>query len=157
MAALKENPFKTIYVADKIDIKIRKIREINNKYLDEFEQYLKETGLSKKTIENHLLNLDVYLNSYLARTENDILDWSMEEGCYALDGFLGYYFIKKCMWSSPSQTRSCIAGIKKFYKFLFGKGAISKVAYNDMLQIIKEEKNNWIRACKEYNESIGIY
>lgn len=81
----------------------------------------------------------------------------MEEGCYAPDGFLGYYFIKKCMWSSPSQTRSCIAGIKKFYKFLFGKGAISKVAYNDMLQIIKEEKNNWIRACKEYNESIGLY
>lgn len=157
MAAQKENPFKTIYIADEIDIKIQRIREINNKYLDEFEQHLKEAGLSKKTVENHLLNLDVYLNSYLVRTENDILDWSMKRGCYALDGFLGYYFIKKCMWSSPSQTRSCIAGIKKFYKFLSDKEVISKAAYNDMLQIIKEEKDNWILACKEYNESIGIY
>lgn len=157
MTAQKENPFKTIYIADEIDIKIQRIREINNKYLDEFEHHLKEAGLFKKTIENHILNLDVYLNSYLVRTEDNILDWSMEEGCYALDGFLGYYFIKKCMWSSPSQTRSCIAGIKKFYKFLFDKGVISKAAYNDMLQIVKEEKDNWIRTCKEYNESIGIY
>jgi|GEM_PF-644634 len=61
------------------------------------------------------------------------------------------------MWSSPSQIKSNVASFKKFYKFLLGKGVISKTAYNDMIQIIKEEKDNWIRACKEYDESIGIY
>ena len=61
------------------------------------------------------------------------------------------------MWSSPSQIKSNIASFKRFYKFLLGKGVISKTAYNDMIQIIKEEKDNWIRACKEYDESIAIY
>lgn len=60
------------------------------------------------------------------------------------------------MWSLPSQIKSNIASFKKFYKFLLGKGVISKTAYNDMIQIIKEEKDNWIRARKEYDESIGI-
>lgn len=156
MMSREENPFKVVYAADESDIKLRKIRRINNEYLDEFECYLKGTGLSEKTIETHLFNLDVYLNGYLVRTDEDILEWSIEEGCYALDSFLGYYFIRKYMWSSPSQIKSNIASFKKFYKFLLGKGVISKTAYNDMIQIIKEEKDNWIRACKEYDESIGI-
>lgn len=60
------------------------------------------------------------------------------------------------MWPSPSQIKSNIASFKKFYNFLLGKGAISKTAYNDMIQITKKEKDNWIRVCKEYDESIGI-
>lgn len=60
------------------------------------------------------------------------------------------------MWSSPSQIKSNIASFKKFCNFLLGKGVISKMAYGEMMQTIKEEKDNWIRACKEYDESIGI-
>ena len=60
------------------------------------------------------------------------------------------------MWLSSLQIKSNIASFKKFYKLLLSKGVISKTAYNDMIQIIKEEKDNWIRACKEYDESIGI-
>ena len=60
------------------------------------------------------------------------------------------------MWLSSSQIKSNIASFKKFYKLLLSKVVISKTAYNDMIQIIKEEKDNWIRACKEYDESIGI-
>lgn len=34
------------------------------------------------------------------------------------------------------------------------KTIYSAIAYDDMLQIIKEEKDNWIRSCKEYDVSI---
>jgi len=58
------------------------------------------------------------------------------------------------MWSSSSQIKSNIASFKEFYKFLLGKRVISKTADSGMIQIIKEEKDNWIRTCKEYDESI---
>lgn len=64
--------------------------------------------------------------------------------------------------SSPSQIKSNIASFKKFYNFLLGKGVISKTAYNDMIQIIKEEKTIGFVLVKSMTsllgfESIAIY
>ena len=58
------------------------------------------------------------------------------------------------MWSSISQIKSNWVSFKSSTNFICK--VIPKTAYNDMIQIIKEEKDNWIRACKEYDESIGI-
>ena len=37
----------------------------NKKYLNAFENYLKNQGLTTKTINKHLSNVDFYLNDYL--------------------------------------------------------------------------------------------
>ena len=41
----------------------------NEVFLADFESELNEKGFTRKTIENHLFNADLYLNDYLVRAE----------------------------------------------------------------------------------------
>ena len=77
------------------------IRKENSAFLKLFEDDLVAAGLSKKTIRNHVSNVDFYINEYLLR--EDVL--SMEEGVSRIDSFLGYFFIHKCMWSTPGTIK----------------------------------------------------
>lgn len=66
------------------------IREDNKLLLRDFETLLKSSGLSKKVLGNHLLNIDFYLNEYLIYEEAT----EAKDGVDAVDMFLGYWFIK---------------------------------------------------------------
>ncbi|CAK8714710.1 hypothetical protein GMJAKD_03980 [Candidatus Electrothrix aarhusensis] len=46
---------------EKYEEDCKKIRKANEDLLDEFEAWLKSSGLSKKTVKNHLENIDFYL------------------------------------------------------------------------------------------------
>ena len=89
-----------------------KIRETNNEYLDLFEEDLQNAGLAPKTIRKHISNVDFYINEYVLREEPR----PMEDGTSMIDMFLGYFFIRKCMWSTPGTIKSTASSIKKFYK-----------------------------------------
>ena len=93
------------------DKKYEEVVKINEKYLVEFEKWLKEQKLSEKTIRNHVNNVDLYINDYL-----NYYDFNeMKQGCYDIDGFLGDWFICKCMWSTAYSVKTTAASIKKFY------------------------------------------
>lgn len=153
----KENPFKVLNPGEAWDALIEYIKGRNNEYLEEFKCYLEQSNLSNKTIEKHLSNVDFYINTYLTREYETLEDWDLEDGCYSIDGFIRYYFIRKCMWSSPSTIKENIASFKKFYKFMLQKGCISKEAYDIMLETIKGEKDNWILACNKFDNGIIDY
>jgi hypothetical protein len=73
--------------------------EKNKKYLKIFEQDLNKAGLIQKTIEEHLFNVDFYINTYLFR-EGPL---GMEEGCTSRVGyFLGHYFPHKCNFTNTA-------------------------------------------------------
>lgn len=74
-----------------------KIRQTNEELLVLFEEELQNSGLSAKTVRRHLSNADFYINEYLLREEPR----PMEDGITELDMFLGFFFIRKCMWSTP--------------------------------------------------------
>ena len=42
-----------------------RIRESNEKLLDQFANWLKRSGLASRTIENHVQNIDFYINEFL--------------------------------------------------------------------------------------------
>lgn len=63
--------------------KCEEIRKTNAVLLELFEKDL--NGLSPKTIERHLSNVDLYINDYLLR--QDAL--TMEHGIEMIDDFLG--------------------------------------------------------------------
>ena len=44
---------------------VKKIKKKNEKYLNEFENWLKEKKLVSKTINGHLQNVDFYINEFL--------------------------------------------------------------------------------------------
>lgn len=126
--------------------KCNAIREENKRYLELFAEDLK--GLSPKTARTHMSNVEFYINEYLLR-EGAL---GMEAGVECIDSFLGNFFIRKCLWSTPAAIRSTAASIKKFYKCMLTHGFIEKDAYEELCFVIREEMDVWLEECRGYNE-----
>ena len=126
---------------------VKKIKKKNEKYLSEFENWLKEKNLVSKTINGHLQNVDFYINEFLNYYDAS----EMEEGCYRIDEFLGDWFIRKCMWSTPSSVKSNAASIKKFYACMLELGHIDKERYEILCELIKENMDEWLDTVEKYN------
>ena len=122
------------------------IRKQNKRYLDIFAEDIK--GLSPKAIRTHLDNVDFYINEYLLR--EDAL--SMEQGVTHIDSYLGYFFIRKCMWSTPSTIKSTAASVKKFYKSMMEHGFIKDKHYDYLCTVIKENMELWQEDCAAFND-----
>jgi predicted nucleic-acid-binding protein len=75
---------------------------------------------------------------------------TMENGCKDeyLSDFFGYFFIRKCMWSTQDTVKSTIANLKKFYR-------LSKEDYEEFTDTICANKEYWIDCCSEYNDGIS--
>ena len=127
--------------------KCKEITKENNQLLNLFEKELVESGLKSKTIQNHISNVNFYINTYLLR--EDAL--SMEYGTQKIDDFLGYFFIRKCAWSTPASIKSTAASIKKFYKCMLKHEKISKEDYEDLCETIKFNMEFWQDDCESYN------
>ncbi len=126
-----------------------KIEKKNNEYLELFENHLIRQGLNTKTIRKHLENIDFYINEFLLREE----PLEMENGCgEKIDEFLGDFFIRKAMWSTPNTIKSTSASIKKFYKFMSESDVVSKDDYRNLCEIIKGNIEFWLEDCEEYND-----
>lgn len=133
---------------EKYEQECDKIRTINDNLLAIFEQDLLSSGLSKKTVNRHLSNIDFYINVFLLREE----PLTMEQGIYKLDMFLGYFFIRKCAWSTPSSIRSTATSIKKFYKCMAENGKINADDYDYLCIEIKDNIKDWQFDCEMFND-----
>lgn len=123
-------------------------REENESYLNIFEESLMEAGLSDKTINSHLRNVHFYINEYLLREDAE----PMMEGCYKVSDFLGYFFIRKCMWSTPVSIKSNAVSLKKFYKCMKDHGHIDAIDYETLTTTIRDEMEIWLEDCEAYND-----
>ena len=130
---------------DEYDKKCEEVRKENAVYLDIFKNDLK--GLSPKTIERHLANAEFYLNEFLLYS----VILRMQDGVYEIGEFLGYYFIRKCMWSTPGTIKSTAASIKKFYMSMLSHRLIDSVQYRLLADTIKDNMKEWQKECARYN------
>ena len=126
--------------------KCEEIRRINAELLGMFEKDL--SSLSPKTIKKHLYNVDFYINEYLLHYDAQ----TMEHGIEMIDDFLGYFFIRKCVWSTPSTIKSTAASIKKFYKCMMEHGKIPKEDYEKLCIEIRLGMEEWRDDCAIYND-----
>ncbi|MBM9520963.1 phage integrase SAM-like domain-containing protein [Desulforhopalus vacuolatus] len=133
---------------EKYEKKCKKIREANEHLLNDFEDWLKSTGLSEKTIKNHLSNIDFYVNEYLLY--EDVTE--AKDGTCAIDMFLGYWFIRKAMWASQSSIKGNATSLKKFYTFMCEKGLIDKKDLTNLKQTIKEKMPEWLENLGRYDD-----
>ena len=125
-----------------------RIRKENEEYMSLFKSDLEKSGLSPKTIDRHLSNVDFYINEYVLREE----PCPMSDGVSMLDMFLGYFFIRKCMWSTPGTIKSTAASIKKFYKCMADHGKVDVSDYEYLCSEIKENMEQWQTDCALYND-----
>lgn len=124
-----------------------KNEDTNYEYLILFQEDLENAGLKDKTIYNHLSNADLFINDFLIYH----MDATMEEGVTMLGDFLGDFFIRKCMWSTPATVKTTAASLKKFYKCMAEHGKIEKKDYDYVCRDIKESMEYWQESCKSYN------
>ncbi len=134
------------------ELKCKIITENNYQFIQQFKEYLTLQGLSDKTIRRHCDNVDFYLNTYSLR--EDANDYNFGCTSYALDNFFGYFFIKKCMWSTPNSIKSTAASIKKFYAFMLSKEYITKEQYEILTFTIKTNMEFWQEECEDFNNPI---
>lgn len=127
---------------------LKEIKEKNKHYLKEFEKYLKDQNLSDKTINNHLNNMQFYLDEYLNYYEPT----PMEEGIYDAGLYLSDWFIRKCLWSSKNSIKETAASIKKFYKCMAELGHVDKKEYEELADEIKENMPVYLENLESYED-----
>jgi len=129
--------------------KCSEIQMRNTTYLDEFREDLINAGLKEKTINKHCQNTDFYINTYLLREEP--LEMIRGSDSFMIDDFLGYFFIRKCMWSTPGTIKSTAASIKKFYSSMLQRGNIDESDYRELIETIRDNMDCWLEDCESYN------
>ena len=118
---------------------LRSRRPQPNPRLDEFEVDLRASGISEATIKKHLANAELFLNVYLV--ENKL---SLSEGSYRMDDYFGFFLPRNCPWMSATAKRESITSLRKFYKSMFQRGAISAEDYAFMEESTREFKSEWL-------------
>ncbi len=136
---------------------VKAIRRRNDNLIYNFAGWLKRSGLAEKTVTKHINNIEFFLNEYVAHqnisdNDDEIILCNAEEGIGLVDEFLGYWFIRKAMWSDESSIKSNITSIKKFYTFMQSLNLISKDDLKFLNKGIKENKENWIGTANRYND-----
>ena len=124
-------------------------REENEGYLGEFDEWLTGSGLKEPTINRHVSNAAFYLNDFMQYYDAH----PMADGVGMVGEFLGDWFIRKAMWSTPATIRQNAASLKKFYKCMLEKGYIKQSELDYLLQDIKQGLDEWCFLCDRYNSA----
>ncbi len=128
--------------------KYEQIKKENQGFLRIFQEELEKKGLSEKTIRSHLGNVDFYINSFLLYSE----PIPMKDGIDYVDEFLGEFFIRKCMWSTPATIKGNAASLKKFYKCMADYGEVGMDEYKYLCELIRDNMEIWQEDCRIYND-----
>ena len=116
---------------------VKAIVDDNGVYLEEFQQWLRDSGLKDETVVGHAFTAMLFLDSYLAQRERA----PMEEGRSHLDGF--YLVYREHMGPSPSTVKSTAVSIKKFYRCMAENNQIPMDEYKRIAAAIKERTPVW--------------
>ncbi|WP_156027230.1 hypothetical protein [Succinivibrio dextrinosolvens] len=127
---------------DKYLEEVKKIETENNKYIGIFENELKSKGLTKKTISNHVFNIELFLNDFLAERYKVCFANSLEY----FDEFFDF-FTRKCMWSTPATVKSTAGSLKKFYQCMMENNVISKDDFSELKEMMKDNMVYWQESC----------
>ena len=108
-------------------------------YLKAFEESLRASRLSEKTVKRHLDNMDLYLNAFL--NDGDVA--TMEEGAALVDQFMRVW-APAYGWATKTSLKGYATSLKKFYKCMFDKGLVSGLHYYHVLDEIKFCMDEWL-------------
>lgn len=126
----------------------REIRRENDALLEEWVAWLRAKGLSDQTVAKHTENINFYVNHFLLYEDAT----RAAEGAHQVGTFLGYWFIRKAMWATKASIRSNATSLKKFYQFMYERGAICREELTDMRVRIKEDLPEWLATLERYDD-----
>ena len=125
------------------DQEVDKIRAYNQPILDEFQRWLQNTGVTPKTIKNHIDNISFFAE-YLVYDEP--LQKVDEADAGDVYSFLADWFPRKAMWASESSMKSNITSFRKFFKFLRETSRVDDDTEIEVRDTLKEDKDEFLDA-----------
>ena len=128
------------------DAQVDAIKEHNAPILANFQTSLEHAGLAKKTVKNHVENID-FFTDYLTYYEPlKRLDEGDDDD---VSSFLLNWFPRKALWASVSSTKSYLASFKKFFQWMGETQRISPEVVDDVLTTLKEEREDFLEAVTD--------
>ncbi len=111
----------------------------NNILLKQFEQHLYSQKLVTKTVKKHVDNIDFFINTFTLHYEIE----TPQDAWHGIDMYFHEFMPNKTTFGSVNDTKSSIASLKKFYKYLVELKRLSKNDYDEILDMIKNNKDEW--------------
>ena len=128
--------------------KVRLNRVVNFYALQTFETYLREYNISDKEIQNHLSNIDLFINDYLLRGE--VL--SCHNGIHTVGEYLTDWLTENFYGVTKEDIESYVESFIKFYTFNVNKGYLEKDDMIELYQIINDEVRPWLAKFPGQNQ-----
>lgn len=127
-----------------------KIQQENKKIIKQFEDHLQVKGINNRNISNHISNIDLFINEYLAGYDEIK---PHEAGEYEVESFLRWC-IDKWMFNTASGLVSALSSIKIFYEFLKEKGV--KEDIKGIVEVYKE-KDQYVKKFYQHEKLLDGY
>ena len=118
---------------------MEEIRKENEKYLAIFQEYLESFGVSRSLIERHILNVDGYLNDYLADEENREMKNSVRD----LEPYIKNIYFEMAQ-TNEETLEKFIKSMNLFYRCMHDSGFMSDQMYGLYEWLVKNNKKEWI-------------
>jgi site-specific recombinase XerD len=125
------------------DQEVNKIRIYNQSILDEFQSWLKNTGVTTKTVKNHIDNMSFFAEYLVYYDSLNKLDEADAGDVY---DFLADWFPRKAMWACESSTKSYMASFRKFFKFLRESNRVDDDSEIEVRDTLKEYRDEFLDA-----------
>jgi site-specific recombinase XerD len=128
------------------DVRVRAIQAYNQPILDGFESWLEQSGLSEKTVETHVSNIDFFTNYLVYYEPLKRLDEATGGDVWM---FLADWFPRKALWASVTSVKSYLASFKKFFRWMGETGRVSPETVADVLDTLKEDRGEFLERVAE--------
>ncbi len=115
--------------------------------LARFQNWLEQSGVTKKTIKNHTDNI-AFFAEYLVYYDTPLkrLDAAHSGDVY---GFLSDWFPRKALWANTTNMKAYFASFKKFFPWMETAGYVSTETVADVLTTLKEDRSAFLAAVAE--------
>jgi hypothetical protein len=132
------------------------IGERNAELLGRFEQWLRDQGLSKRTVRIHLDNVERFADRYLAAEGGTLgLPCPADEAAPAdVDEFLADWLL---FWADPplaAAVKSHVASLKKLYTCLGEAGQMATEDSNEILAMLTEDRAYYLDLARDFEKGV---
>jgi len=124
------------------------IRVENAALLIEFIGWMRQQGISIRTVGMYFSNAAFYVQEFLLNEQ----PLRPQEGAASIGMYLGYWFIRNGPSATPGTVKSNAASLVKFYSFLAEKGLVTAEQLGRMRKTIKIELAHWQERARRYND-----
>jgi len=124
------------------------IRKENAVLLTEFADWMRQQGVSERTVGMHLSNAAFYIQEFLLYEQ----PLRPQDGSGSIEMYLGYWFIRKGPIATPGTVKSTATSLIKFYSFLVENGSVTAGQLEAMRKTIKAGMPRMQERARRYND-----